>query len=347
MSAFAALQRRLVDVYREALPALVRVKASVEETDSEGRSRRIQRIGTGFFISREGLVLASATVAADAARVWLEQDGLSYPCEVLGTDAETNFALLRALSLPPRVSALVLPTDTSPPEIGTLVVAVTAPLDLDPTPTLGLIAGRDGGFSGRTFPLPYLRISVPANPGESGSPVLDLSGRVVGMMIASVPDLGSSYALPTSAMVRLRDDIVFNGGPRPGWIGWDVVERSDRNTASGRRLEVTAVQDGSPAAAAGVLVGDSLVRLGDAPVRSLVDLRVVTFFARSGEVLRATVRRDGREFDVALTVADRPGRVVREEADPPAPEPAPVPSPDPVPRERGVRVPDTLPRGSD
>jgi S1-C subfamily serine protease len=250
-------------------------------------------------------VVTNASVAGGANRVWIEHDERSYAAEILAVDTDANFALLRVSELPKTFRVLPLAPDESP-VVGSFVVAVTAPLDLAPSPAFGMVSGHDRGFSDRRFPIRFVRISIQAHPGEGGSPVVDLSGRVVGMMIASIPEISSSYVLPVKAIQRLRDDVVFHGGVRPGWVGLDLEERP--LPADGGRIGVfvQAVLPETPAAAAGLQAGDHIVTVDGAPARSMDEFRESSFYARIGQVIVLQVRRAGVQMDVAVTVGAKP-----------------------------------------
>lgn len=322
---FISLQRRVVELHEDASSAVVRVKAAFNTNDGESEDQppRVSlRVGTGFFVSREGHVVTNSSVAGGANRVWVELNDLPFAAEVLGSDAESNFALLRLVN-PPKTHGVLPLTPDDPPAIGNFVVAITAPLDLAPTPSLGLASGRDRGFAQRVFPIRFLRVSIPANPGEGGSPVLDLSGRLVGMMIASIPELRSSYVLPARAILRLRDDILFHGGVRPGWAGMDVLERIESGI---RTIYIERIAEGSPAEIAGLQTGDQLLQMDGNPVQGIEDIREASFYARIGQVLSFRIRRGNDLLDVPLTISARPlPRAVFEQTERPSPPLPPEP----------------------
>src|SRR5690606_8867721 len=107
----------------------------------------------------------------------------------------------------------------------------------------------------------YLRVNLPARRGEGGSPAVDLNGGLIGMMVASLPEIGSSYLLPVDALLRVRDRLLFSGEMRYGWIGAEFEERISRT--DGRYVEIKAVVRGTPAQQAGIRRGDRLIRFGD------------------------------------------------------------------------------------
>ncbi len=301
---FFALQRRVVDLFDQNSKAVVRVMAAVEEMDENGEIHVARRVGTGFFISRDGHVVTNASIAIQAIRTWVEHDGVEYAADAIGHDPETNFSLLKLMSLPPTFTHLSMTGNSDLPPVGSFVIAMGCPLEFSPSPTLGLVTGHESSFSQRVFPVSYARINIPAHPGEGGSPVIDLSGRLVGMMVASLPEVNSSYVLPAKAMVRVRDDLLFSGKVEYGWVGFELEERRDRHL--GRHIVVERVFEETPAEQAGILPGDRLVRMGDTPVTRADDVRNANFHHRVGDYMAIRVKRDGETHDFSVRLVSRP-----------------------------------------
>lgn len=324
-TSYLSLQQRVSELFADHATAVVRVKAAYDEGQVDGRPKVALRVGTGFFVSREGHVVTNSSITKGANRVWIERGDRSHAAEVLATDPDTNFALLRVADPPKNINAFALaPEEAAPP--GTFALAITAPLDLAPAPAFGLVTGRDRGFAERTFPIRFLRVSIPANPGEGGAPVLDLSGRLIGMIIASIPELTSSYVLPVRALQRLRDDAVFHGGVRPGWVGLDLEERPLPSEPARRGVFVKTVLPETPAFVAGIATGDQLLSVDGGAVNSLDEFRESSFYARIGQVIGLRVRRAGEVRDVAVTVGAKPAPPeVIEKTDRPPGEPSAEP----------------------
>lgn len=301
---FLALQRRIIDLYGEHRATVVRVKAAFQRINEEGQPFTVQQVGNGFFISREGHVITVARVTYMADRVWVEHDGVEYAAEMLGADLFTNFSLLRLVTLPEQFGFLRLPDSAEMPAIGTGVLAITAPLDFGPSPNFGLVSGIESSFGNRTFPCSYIRINLPASPGEIGSPVLDLEGRLVGMMVAGIVDLESSYVLPARAALKLRDDLLFGGEVSYGWVGFDI--RVEHTRQRGIELIIGNIVAGSPAEEAGMQDGDVLKRFAGEAMGSAADLRNAFFFTREGQYVRLQVMRSGEEREFNVRVAKRP-----------------------------------------
>lgn len=297
-----ALQRRLVEIYEENKDSLVRVKAAYDSDTGEGGPQVV--IGTGFFISNQGLVLTNASVVHQPDRVWVEHRDVGYSAEVVGSDASSNLALLRLDTLPREFGYLHLADSTEMPAIGRFVIRLSMPLDFAPTPDLGLVAGFESRFGGRFFPCKYIRTSIGAAPGDGGAAYLDLSGRLVGLQVGSLPEVGATYVLPARAAMRLRDDFLFTGEISYGWIGFEVREES--NVQSGKRLALAEVIPGAPAEDAGLRADDILVRVGEFSVKSVDDLRNAMFYTRVGQYVTVGVHRDGQPMEFSVRLAERP-----------------------------------------
>lgn len=302
---FLALQRRVADLYEQFAPAVVRVRAAIEDVDENGEPFVLQSIGTGFFISREGHILTNASVAPKrASRVVVELDGVQYAADHLGADPQTNIALLKAMALPEQFTFLPVQSTPENPSRGTMVMTISSPLEFDPSPALGMVTGVESQFDKWTFPVGYIRINIPPHPGEQGAPVIDLNGRLVGMVVGSLPEILSAYVIPSRAISRVRDDLLFDGQVVFGWLGFELLERADR--ARGRHVVIEKVIEETPAAAVGIQPGDKLVRMGDWAIRRADDVRTANFYHRVGDYVNLRISRDGEMMDFVLRMVPRP-----------------------------------------
>tara|TARA_R100000027_G_scaffold42073_3_gene31439 strand:- start:36824 stop:37810 length:987 start_codon:yes stop_codon:yes gene_type:complete len=298
-----ALERRLASVFRDNNTKVVRIKAAYENGGENGQVSL--RVGTGFFVSSDGLILANSSVTDGARRIWIEQGDSSFVAEMVGADAETNIALLKVTDQP-KGSFEFIPVDEQAfPEIGTLLLSIGCALEFDPAPRLGLVSGRDSNFGERFFPTSYIRTTIPANPGEGGSPVLDLNGRLLGMIVASLPEVGASYVIPASAIGKVRDDLLLDGKVQYGWIGFEV-ESQMRGPDDSAGLIVTGLTPGGPAEAAGVEEGDRIIFINGETVPSINAMRHRFFLARVGQYLEFQLERGDEVVDLGIKVAARP-----------------------------------------
>jgi len=300
-----ALQQRVVEVFEQNRDAVVRVKAAYREPDDpDGTAQVMLRVGTGFFISKEGHVLVSASRAAGADRVWIEFDGKPYAAEAIGHDRLTNISVLRVLNLPENFEIIPIDTSLPRPPLGAIAVAIACPLDFEPSPSMGMVTGMDKKLGGRIFPTEYIRTSISVDAGQGGCPMLDINGRLIGMSVASIPDLGGSYILPPDALARVRDDLLFSGEVIHSWMGFEVGEKL--NTDDSNAVYLSRVIDGAPAADAGLQEGDHLISIAGRPIERMSDVPGAIFFTRANQFSSVEVRRGDELIEVSVKALPRP-----------------------------------------
>ncbi|HKK18266.1 MAG TPA: S1C family serine protease [Opitutales bacterium] len=303
-----ALQQRLIEVFEQNKGAIVRVKAAYPQPEVvDGKAKIMLRVGTGFFISREGHVLVSASRAAGASRVWVEYEGKSYATESIGHDRLTNVSVVRVLSPPEDFSIINLDTTVGHPKLGAIAVAITCPLDFSPTPAMGLFTGVDKKLANQIFPTEYIRTTIPVDAGQGGCPILDINGRFIGMSVASIPDLGGSYCLPVDALVRVRDDLIFAGKIIHSWLGFEVT--AQLNDLDSNDVVLSKVHADAPAAQAGLKEGDRLLSIGGREIDEVTDVRGAIFFTRANQFTSIKFERDGEVREVSVKTLPRPEEV--------------------------------------
>ncbi|MDQ6809050.1 MAG: S1C family serine protease, partial [Verrucomicrobiota bacterium] len=161
--------------------------------------------------------------------------------------------------------------------------------DLPETPSFGMIAGFDRKFLGRYFSTTHLRINLPTQRGEAGAPLLNFKGEVVGILVSSVDNGSSCYALPIDAAEKIRNDFVRFGEARHGWIGIEVTEAEKQ--IEGSRAQMVNVMDNTPATGSGVKEGDILLQVGNKPIHEPEDVIDASFFITAGDTVPITVLR--------------------------------------------------------
>ena len=317
-----ALQQRVIEVLEQNRDAVVRVKAAYRKPEEDGKQQITLRVGTGFFVSREGHVLVSASRAAGADRVWIEFRDESYATETVGHDRLTNVSMLRVLEPPDSFAIISVDANGGNVRQGELAIAISTPLDFAPSPSLGMVTGRDKKLGGQIFPTEYIRTSISVEAGRGGCPVLDLNGRFVGMTVASIPDLDASYCLPADALARVRDDLLFEGRVVHSWMGFEVAE--DVDSEHPEKVYLSRVIEGAPAAKAGLQKGDRLISINGRDIEEAADVPGAVFFTRANQFAPIRVRRDGEVREVSVKTIPRPEQkpIIREveDADTPVPE---------------------------
>lgn len=305
-----ALQQRMVDVFQQNRGAIVRVKAAYKNPNprpaAEGEQKLdvMLRVGTGFFISKEGHLLVSASRAAGADRVWVEYEGKPYATESVGHDRLTNISVLRVVELPEDFDIIAIDTSAPLPELGSIAMAITCPLDFEPSPAMGMVTGYDKKLGPRVFPTGYLRTSISVDGGQGGCPMFDINGRFIGMSVASIAELDGSYCLPPDAVARVRDDLLFAGKIIHGWMGLEVKANVELDGAN--YVTLSRLVDDGPAAEAGLLVGDQVLAIAGREIADVSDVPSAIFFTRANQFTPVKVRRGDQELEFSVKTLPRP-----------------------------------------
>src|SRR5438093_13288200 len=276
----AAISHQLKDVFQRAAKAVVKIHGVDEHSEI---------CGTGFFIDPTGTLYTAYTVGGEAGNFSVEFGGKKYPARQLVADVRSGTAMLKVEETTP-----ALPIGKSEQlEVATPVVAIGFPLDLQETPNFGMIAGFDRKYLGRFFSTIHLRVNVPTQRGEAGAPLLNMRGEVVGIIVSSLENNSSCYAVPIEAAEKIRNDFVRFGEARHGWIGVNQLSEAPE-PAGGSRAQVTQVMQGTPAAQCGMKEGDVLLQLGQKKICQPEDVFDASFYITAGDVVPITVLRGNR-----------------------------------------------------
>lgn len=272
----------------------------------------IEALGSGIVIDPEGLILTNAHVIEGAAEIHVRRpDGEDVEVTLVGSDPESDLALVRVSDATGLEAAPLGDSDRI--EVGSFVIAIGSPLGFHHTVTAGVLSAkaRDLDNAGVEF----LQTDAAVNAGSSGGPLLDLSGRVVGVITAIVSErgenIGLNFAIPIN---RVKDELpaLRTNSVKHAWLGVQLAGLSSAGAEAlglGRprdALVVTAVASTGPAARAGVRPADVLVGMaGDPPVRaSEVQRRIRTM--APGTSVRLRILRDGENIDLPVVLGTRP-----------------------------------------
>jgi serine protease Do len=299
---WASAQEQSADPGSSELKELKEVKEIFDHSKKavvkiHGVDEHSEIFGTGFFVDPTGTLYTSYTVGGEAGNFTVEFNGKEHPARQLLADVRSGVAILKIDAVTP-----ALPIGKADQlEVATPVIAIGYPLDLRETPSFGMIAGFDRKYLGRYFSTTHLRVNVAAQRGEAGAPLLNFKGEVVGILVSSLENNSSCYALPIDAAEKVRSDLVRFGEVRHGWIGANVSEAKE--PTEGSRAEVTEILD-TPAADAGIKAGDILLQVGRTKVKEPEDVLDASFFITAGDTVPITVMRDGQKvtFNVQAEV---------------------------------------------
>ncbi len=289
-------------IYAKASPAVVSVRTS------DGS-------GTGFLIDRDGTLVTNAHVVGTADRVVVRfgADGRSIDAAVRGVDASSDLAVLRidAGSVPRGVSPLRF-ADSRQVRVGEFAIAIGNPLGLDRTATEGIVSGL-----GRTIQAPnhfqiddVIQTDAPINPGNSGGPLLDDTGRVIGInsqiaTAGSQGNIGIGFAVPSNTIRQVVPKLVKGEKIARPYLG---VQTQPASGAIPDGAEVTSVVPGGPAD--GILnPGDVIVRIGDKAVRDPEGVAKAVETHKPGDEIDVELRSStGTSQSVKVRLGTRPAR---------------------------------------
>ncbi len=278
------------------------------------RSPFAMSLGSGFIISEDGYVVTNDHVVGKGQSLTvILDDGTEYEAKAVGVDNKTDLALLK-INNPDRKFTYVKFAE-DPVRVGDWVVAVGNPFGLGGTVTAGIISasGRDIGSG------PYddfIQIDAAVNRGNSGGPAFNLNGEVIGVNTAifspSGGNVGIAFAIPASAAERVIADLKDDGVVVRGWLGVQIQSVTPE-LAEGLNLDqakgslVSEAQADSPAAAAGLKSGDTILAVEGKEVDGPRDLAAMIAEYDPGTKVKVTYWRDGASHDVDVTLGTLPG----------------------------------------
>ena len=264
--------------------------------------------GSGFIVSADGLILTNAHVVKDAQQVTvLMADRREFSAQVLGSDAATDIAVLR---IPVQGLQPVRLGDPSQLQVGDPVLAIGAPYGLTQTATAGIVSA-----TGRSLPgdgaVPFIQTDAAVNPGNSGGPLFDAAGNVVGINAQIYSRTGGfqgvSFAIPVDVAMRVSQQIVATGSAQHARLGVTVQDLT-QPLADSFGLQrpdgalVSQVAPGSPAAAAGLQPGDVIQKIDGQPTVQAGALSARIAQAVPGERIALGIWRQGKPLDLSVTL---------------------------------------------
>lgn len=283
------LQTEVSRVFEERREAVVRVEAY----DRHGKL-----CGTGFFADPAGTIYTLACIVANADEIFVVFGDRKLPAKLLVADPRSGIALIKADSSSPFIPI------GGKVSMSTPVIAIGYPVNLDATPTLGIVGGFDRQFLGRYFMTTHIRALLPVEPGFGGAPLLNLKGEAVGIVFSGLAGGGACYALPIEAAEKIRMDYVRFGEPRHGWVGVNVQEQPEE--VAGSHVRIAELGPETPAAQSGLKNGDILVKVGTVKIEHAEDVIDASFFLTAGDKVSIVVQRDGEEVAVDVKSINHP-----------------------------------------
>ena len=288
-----------------------------KEDEFEGRRREAQSLGSGFIISSDGYILTNHHVIDGADEIIVRMANRDeYVAELIGSDEASDVAVLK-------VDAQDLPVlkfgDSDKLKVGEWVLAIGSPFGFDHSVTAGIVSAK-----GRSLPtdnyVPFIQTDVAINPGNSGGPLFNLDGEVIGInsQIYSRTGgfMGLSFAIPIEMAVDVASQIKETGHVSRGWLGVLIQEVTGELAESfgmdnPHGALVAKVLEGSPAAAAGLQVGDVIVEFNGKPVMRSSSLPPLVGRAKVGKQAKVLVIRDRKSQQIGVLIAELPSSITQ------------------------------------
>ena len=340
--AAAVLAANWVELTRVLKPAVVNISSRrLEERvemqnpfgnlspfgDDERGPRRprhtVRSMGSGFIINPAGYIVTNNHVVEGATDIRVKiDDGREMAGTVVGRDPKTDLALLKveATGLP------VIPLgDSTQLQVGEPVMAIGNPFGLERTVTTGIVSAT-GRVIGQGPYDDFIQTDASINPGNSGGPLINSRGQAVGINAAIFSQSGGSvgigFAIPVNQAKSVVTQLVASGKVTRGWLGVTIQPLTAElakgfNVTEGTGALVAGVQDGSPAARAGVKAGDIITHYDGQKVATSADLPKLVAATAVGRQVPVTVVREGKKVALNVTVAqmDEPGQPVMAQAE--------------------------------
>jgi serine protease Do len=324
----------------KVMPAVVHIQ-STQQSTNEPSSRDMdpfreffgprfyhqgpsQSSGSGVIVNENGYIVTNNHVVQDADMVEVTlYDNRTYKAEVIGTDPDTDIALVK-------IEEKGLPflsfVNSDKAKVGEWVLAVGNPFNLNSTVTAGIISakgrninilGRNASEGGNTAIESFIQTDAAINPGNSGGALVELNGGLLGINTAIASPTGSysgyGFAVPSNIVSKIVEDLIKYGVVQRGWLGVSITTVTSQ-LAKEYELQVkdgayvSGFAENSSAKSAGIQEGDVIVKIDETPIRSGTALTETIGLHRPGDKVSVTVNRKGKEVVVPVVLKSRDGK---------------------------------------
>ena len=282
------------------------------QNDPQNRERgprRVNSLGSGFVIDAAGIVVTNNHVIAEADEITvILNDGTRLKAELIGKDQKTDLALLRVK--PDKPLKAVKFGDSEKLRLGEWVIAIGNPFSLGGTVTAGIVSARNRDINSGPYDN-YIQTDASINRGNSGGPLFNLEGEVVGVNTAIISPSGGSigigFAVPSKTALPVIDQLKQFGETRRGWLGVRIQQVTDEIAESlkispPRGALVAGVDDKGPAKPAGIEPGDVIIKFDGKDIKEMRDLPRVVADTPIGKQTPVIIIRKGKEETKTVTL---------------------------------------------
>jgi serine protease Do len=273
-----------------------------DNPNREHTPRRVNSLGSGFIIDASGIVVTNNHVISDADEInVILNDGSKLKAEIVGRDQKTDIALLRVK--PDKPLKPVKFGDSDKLRLGEWVIAIGNPFSLGGSVTAGIVSARNRDINSGPYDN-YIQTDAAINRGNSGGPLFNLEGEVIGVNTAIISPSGGSigigFAVPSKTALPVIDQLRQFGETRRGWLGVRIQQVTDEIAESlgmkqSRGALVAGIDEKGPAKPAGIEPGDVIVKFDGHEIKEMRDLPRVVADTPVGKEVQVTVVRKGKE----------------------------------------------------
>ena len=285
-----------------------------ERQDGEPSSRVVNALGSGFIIDPSGYVVTNNHVIDEATQITVTMDdNRQFPAKLVGTDPQTDLALLKIEA--PKPLPAVSFGDSDRAKVGDWVMAVGNPFGLGGTVTAGIVSARGRNINAGPFD-DFLQIDAAVNQGNSGGPTFDMNGKVVGINTAIASPNGGSvgigFAIPANLAKPVIEQLRAEGKVTRGWLGVQVQTVTPEIAGAMGLKEpegalIAKVVPDSPAAKAKLRQGDVILKLDGKSIGEMRTLPRIVAAIPAGQTVKLDLWRDGRAADATVEIAAQKG----------------------------------------
>ncbi len=276
-----------------------------------GQKRKAQSLGSGFIIDEKGFIITNNHVIDNAEKIMvILHDDTSFEAKVVGKDPKTDVALLK---IDPKKTKLVAVDfgDSDKLRVGDWVMAIGNPFGFGGTVTAGIVSARGRNLSGSYDD--YIQTDASINRGNSGGPLFDMKGNVVGINTAIFSQSGGSvgigFAVSSNLAKQVTDQLKLYGRTKRGWLGVLIQEISS-DIADGLGMKeakgalVSSATMGGPAEKAGVKTGDVILKFNNIDIKNMKELPKVVAGTPVGESVPLVILRNGKKLILNVTLGE-------------------------------------------
>lgn len=299
----------------------------MDKQKNNQKKHKATALGSGFIIDPNGYIVTNNHVIEDADEITvILQDDTNMSATVVGRDKKTDLALLKVVSKRPLPS--VVWGDSDKARVGDWIIAIGDPYGLGGTVTAGIISARSRDINSGPYD-EYLQTDAPINRGNSGGPMFNMDGEVIGINTAifspSGGSIGIGFAIPSSLAKNVIDQLRDRGHIRRGWLGvriqavtQDIADSLGMEKARGAM--VSSVTPDGPAAKAQIQPGDVILNFDGKDVTEMRRLPLMVAGTEADKVVNITVFRKGEKIDLKIKVGELSSKEEADSDKPEAPE---------------------------